>query len=151
MGSSAREIEREIKETRQRLDVHLDELESRATSNAVRYGRIAAVVVGVAAVGAAAVLIWRRTHPPTLKDRMRGLSVDSLRDLVDEMSVQLKERLPSVSVRVNEEQPREPGTLDAIIRKVAPAVLGTASTAVLQRVGQTGDPEGSAASASQPH
>lgn len=151
MGSSAREIEREIRATRDRIDVNLNELEGRAATNAVRYGRIAAIAAGVAAVGAAAYFIWRRTHRPTLRDRLDGLSLDSLRDLAGEVSVRLKEQLPSVTVRVNEEQPAEPGALESILRKVAPAVLGTASTAVLQRVAQTGEAENSRAGAPQPN
>ena len=151
MGSSAREIEREIKATRDRLDVNLNELEDRAATNAVRYGRIAAVAAGVAALGGIAYLIWRRTHRPTLRDRLDGLSLDSLRDLADEVSDRLKEQLPSVTVRVNEKQPEEPGTLESILRKVAPAVLGTASTAVLQRVAYTGEAEDSTAAAPQPN
>lgn len=150
MGSSAREIEREIKATRDRLDVNLNELEGRAATNAVRYGRIAAVAAGVAALGGTAYLIWRRTHRPTWRDRLDGISLDSLRDLADEVSGRLKEQLPSVTVRVNEEQPEKPGTLESILRKVAPAVLGTASTAVLRRVAQTGEAEGSTAAAPQP-
>ena len=151
MGSSAREIEREIKATRDRLDVNLNELEDRAATNAIRYGRIAAIAAGVAALGTAAYLIWRRTHRPTLRDRLDGLSLDSLRDLADELSGRLKEQLPSVTVRVNEEQPQEPGTWESIVRKVAPAVLGTASTAVLRRVAQTGEAEDSTAAEPPPN
>src|SRR5207237_8316 len=54
MGASAREIERQIMETRERMDDNLNELEGRAASNAVRYGRIAAIVVAAVAVGAPA-------------------------------------------------------------------------------------------------
>lgn len=151
MGSSAREIEREIKETRDRLDVNLNELEGRAATNAVRYGRIVAVVAGVAAAGLVGFLVWRRTRKPALKDRLDALSLESLRELADEVSGRLRERLPSVTVRVNEEQPHEPGAVEAIVRKVAPAVLGTASTAILRRVAQTDGTEGSAAAASQAH
>jgi hypothetical protein len=143
MGASAREIEREIKETRDRLDVSLNELEGRAASNAVRYGRIAAIAVGVLAVGGAAFLIWRRTRKPTLRDRLDGLSIDSLRELADEMSARFKDQLPSVTVKLNEEQPKEPGTIESIVRKVAPAVIGTASTAVLDRIARTGEAESS--------
>ncbi len=144
MGSSAREIEREIRETRERLDDNLDELEGRAATKAVRYGRIAAVAVGVVAVGAAAVFIWRRTRKPTLKDRLDGLSLDSLRELASDLSDRLKDDLPSVTVKVNEEEPHEPGTLEAILRRVAPAVIGTASTAVLDRVARSPQDEATA-------
>ncbi len=119
--------------------MNLNELEGRAATNAVRYGRIAAIAAGVAALGAATYFIWGRTHRQTLRDRLDGLSLDSLRELADEVSGRLEEQMPSVTVRVNERQPEEPGTLESILRKVAPAVLGTASTAVLRRVAQTGE------------
>lgn len=134
MGASAREIEREIKETRERLDVNLDELEGRATSNAVKYGRIAGAVAGVLAVGVVAFLIYRKTRKPTLKDRLDGLSLDSLREL----SARLREELPSVTVTVNDESAREPGTVESIVRKVAPSLIGAAGTAVLERVASSG-------------
>ncbi|HYL08649.1 MAG TPA: hypothetical protein VEU76_08860 [Candidatus Udaeobacter sp.] len=143
MGSSAREIEREIRQTRERLDTELDDLESQAASRAVRYGRVAAIALGAAAAGAAAFLVWRKTRKPSLKDRLDGLSVDSLRELAEEIAMRFKEQLPSVTVRVNEEQPHEPGTFETVLRKVAPAVIGTASSAVLERIARTGDAEGS--------
>ena len=149
MGSSAREIEREIRATRDRLDVNLNELEGRAASNAVRYGRMAAAAAGVAALGAVAYFVWRRTHRPTLRDRLDGLSLDSLRELATDVSGRLKEQMPSVTVRVNEQQAEEPGTVESILRRVAPAVLGTASTAVLQRVARMGEDEASAAAPPQ--
>ena len=151
MGSSAREIEREIRATRDRLEARLDELESRAAGGAVRYGRIAAVAAGAAALGAAAYFIWRRTRRPTLRDRLDGLSLESLRDLAGEVSGRLGERLPSVTVRVNEEQAGKPGTLESIVRELAPTVLGTASTAVLRRVAQSSEAEDSRAAARQPN
>ena len=50
MGDSEDEIDRQIKEAREQIDENLGVLEQRATSNAVRYGKIAAVVVGVAVI-----------------------------------------------------------------------------------------------------
>lgn len=146
MGASARQIEREIKETRERLDANLDELEGRAASNALRYGRIAAIVLGAVALGGAALLIYRRTRKPTLKDRFEALSIDSLREL----SSRLKEELPSVTVKVNEETEREPGLAEAIARRVAPAVIGTASTAVLERIAESGHEEESTRAVESP-
>ena len=115
MGASAREIERQIKETRERMDNNLNELEDRAASNAVRYGRIAAIVVGVVAIG------------------------ENLRELAEAVSGRLKGQLPSVTVKVNEPTPREPGTIESIVRRVAPAMLGTVSTALLERVSRRSD------------
>jgi hypothetical protein len=134
MGASAREIEREIRETRDRMDDNLTQLEGKAASSAVRFGRIAAIGLGVLAAGGAAYLLYRRMRKPTLKDRLDGLSIDKLRALAEELSGRLRDELPSVTVTVNEKTEREPGTLESIVRKVAPALIGTASTAVLERV-----------------
>jgi hypothetical protein len=134
MGASAREIEREIKATRERMDDNLTRLEGQAVTKAARYGRIAAVVLGVVALGGAAFFVYRRTHRPTLRDRLDQLSLDNLRTLAAEASGRLKDRLPSVTVRVNERTEEEPGTVEGILRKVGPALLGTAGTALLQRV-----------------
>jgi len=134
MGASAREIEREIRETRDRMDENLTQLEGKAASSAVRFGRIAAIGLGVLVAGAGAYLLMRRMRKPTLKDRLDGLSIDKLRSLTEELSGRLKDELPSVTVTVNEKTEREPGTLESILRKVAPALIGTASTAVLERV-----------------
>ena len=139
MGASAREIERQIKETRERMDNNLNELEDRAASNAVRYGRIAAIVVGVVAIGGAGFLLYRRMHRPTLKDRLDDLSIENLRELAEAVSGRLKGQLPSVTVKVNEPTPQEPGTIESIVRRVAPAMLGTVSTALLERVSRRSD------------
>ena len=134
MGASAREIERQIKETRDRMDDNLTELEGRAASSAARFGRLAAIGLGVLAAGAAAIFIYRRMRKPTLKDRLDGLSVVKLRSLAEDLSGRLKDELPAVTVTVNEKTEREPGTIESILRKVAPALAGTASTALLERI-----------------
>jgi len=139
MGASAREIERQIKETRERMDNNLNQLEDRAASNAVRYGRIAAIVVGVVAIGGAGFLLYRKMHRPTLKDRLDDLSIENLRELAEAVSGRLKGQLPSVTVKVNEPTPQEPGTIESIVRRVAPAMLGTVSTALLERVSRRSD------------
>ncbi len=64
---------------------------------------------------------------------------DTLRDLPDEVSTRLKKPLPSIKVVVNAEEPEEPGTLERIVRRVAPAVVGTASSAVIERFMRTSD------------
>ena len=134
MGASAREIERQIKETRERMDDNLNELEGRAASNLVRYGRIAAVAAAVLVVGGVGFLVYRKTRRPTVKDRLDGLSIDNLRELGQEVSERLQERLPSVRVSVNEKGSEGPGMIESIVRKVAPALVGTLSTALLERV-----------------
>lgn len=133
MGASAREIEQEIKATRDRMDENLGVLEGRAASSAKRYGKIAAVVVAVAAVSAGGYLIWRKTRRPTLKHRLDRLSPESLHELAEEVMARLKKPMPSVKVTINDQNGR-PGTLESIFRKVAPAIASTAATGLLRRV-----------------
>jgi hypothetical protein len=148
MGASADEIDRQIKETREHIDENLGVLQHRAASNAVRYGKIAAVVVGVVAVAGAGVLIYRRMNRPTRAEQLRSMVIealkdlpDALRDLPDEVSTRLRKSLPSIDVVVNAEGPEDPGTLERIVRRVVPAVAGTAPTALLERFTRTSDLE----------
>jgi hypothetical protein len=133
MGASAREIEQQIRETRDRMDENLGALEGRAARGAMRYGKVAAAVVVVAGVAAGGYLIWRRTRRQALKNRLEQLSPESLRELVEEVIARLKKPMPSVRITVNE-QAEQPGTVERILRKVAPAVAGTAATGLLRRV-----------------
>ena len=129
MGASAREIERQIRETRERMDANLNRLEGQAASSAKRYGLIAGAVAGAAIIAAAAFVIYRRTHRPSLRERLSDLSLDDLRGLAG----RLKDSAPSVTVRVNEKTEEEPGMVEAMLRKAAPALVGTAGSA-LQRI-----------------
>jgi hypothetical protein len=149
MGASEDEIDRQIKETRQHIEDNLDVLEQRATSNAVRYGKIAAVVVGVAVMAGAGVLIYRRINRPTRREQLRSMLIealkdlpDALRDLPEDVASKVKRQLPSIKIVVNgEDEAREPGTLESIVRRVAPALVGTASSAVIGRFRRTPDLE----------
>lgn len=140
MGDAAAEIDRQINETRDHIDENLGVLERRAASEATRYGRIAAVVVGVAAVVGAGVLIFRRINRPSRREQLQGMLTqvlkdlpDSLRDLPDEVAARFKKPLP-ISVVINgEEGSKEPGIAESIMRKVAPAVVSTASGALIDR------------------
>ncbi|HEY1420231.1 MAG TPA: hypothetical protein VGG90_05925 [Candidatus Dormibacteraeota bacterium] len=129
------------------MDENLEVLEKRATSNGVRYGKLVAIALGAAAVGGVGLLVYRRLRKPTLKDRLRGMSIDSLRELAEELTSRLKS-LPSVTLTVNERPEDEPGILENIMRRVAPAVVGTASTALLHRITRPAAAEGEPATAS---
>jgi hypothetical protein len=148
MGASEDEIDRQIREAREHIDANVGVLEQRAASNAMRYARIAAVIVGVVAVAGAGVLIYGRMNRRTRTEQLRNMLVealrdlpDSLRELPDEVSTRLKRSLPTIRVVVNGEEADEPGTLERIVRRVAPAVVGTASSAVIERCTRTSDLE----------
>jgi hypothetical protein len=130
MGASAREIEQQIKETRQRMDDSLNRLEGRATSNAKRYGVIAGALAGAAVLAVAAFIVYRRAHRLTLRERLSDLSLHELSVLVD----RLKEAAPSVTLRVNERTVEEPSAVESILRRAAPALVGTAGSALFQRL-----------------
>jgi hypothetical protein len=134
MGASADQIEREIRETRERMDENLGVLEDRAVSSAVRFGRIAAVALVVTGAGLAGFLIYRRMRRPALKERLEAVSPEALRDLAVEIGTRVKEKFPSVTVTVNERKEPEPGPVQSILRKVAPMLIGTASTAVIEKM-----------------
>jgi len=150
MGASSDEIERQIKETREHIDENLGVLEHRAVSNAVRFGKIAALAFGVVAVAVVGVSIYRRLVRPPRSEQLRSMVIealkdlpDSLRDLPDEVSTRLKKPLPSIKVVVNAEDAEVPGTMERIVRRIAPAVVGTASSAVVERFRRTSDSEDS--------
>jgi hypothetical protein len=148
MGAATDEIDRQISETRDNIDENLGVLERRAASNAMRYGRIAAVVLGAVAMAGVGVLIYRRNQPAVatgadaghVDPGAQGLP-DSLRDLPDEVKARLKKPLPSIKIVVNgEEDSKEPGTAENILRKVAPALVSTASGALIDRFVRPADP-----------
>jgi hypothetical protein len=148
MGASADEIDRQIKETREHIDENLGVLEQRAASNAARYGKIAAVIIGVIAVAGAGVLIYRRLNRPTRTEQLRSMVIealkdlpDSLHDLPDEVSARLKKQLPSIKIVVNGDASEEPGIVERVVRRVAPAVAGTASSALIERFTRSSDSE----------
>src|SRR5437879_10620306 len=79
MGASAREIERQIKETRERMDENLTVLEQRAASNAMRMGKIVAVAAGVAAAVVGSIVIYRRVRRSSLTAPFKARCVVRLR------------------------------------------------------------------------
>jgi hypothetical protein len=118
------------------MDDNLTRLEGDAASKAVRYARIAAIGVAVLALAGVGLLIYRRTRKPSLRERLDEISLDRLRTLMS----QLKEEMPALTLRINEKAEREPGTMESIIRRVAPTIVATASTALLERVTRPPEP-----------
>jgi hypothetical protein len=141
MGVKTDDIDRQIEKTRDQIDENLGVLEQRAASIAMRYGRIAAVVVGVVTLAGAGVLIYRRINRPSRKEQLQSMLIEALRDLPemlrglpDEVTTRLKKPLPSVKIVVNgEDAAGERGAFESIARKVAPAIVGTASSALIGR------------------
>jgi hypothetical protein len=146
MGASTNEIDRQIRETRDQMDENLGALEARAAANTLQYGRIAAIVLGVVAVAGASLLIYRRLRRPSKREQVSRM-LEVLQDLPDDVLAKLKKPLPSVKVVVNgEPDAQEPGTVERIVRRVAPAVVGTASSALLGRLTRNPDRGGEARS-----
>jgi len=141
MGPSEDEIGRQTRETREPGDEYLGVPEQRTESDAVRYAKIAVVVVGAVAVATAGVLIYRRFRRPARREQLRRRLVealedlpDTVRDLPDEVARKIKRPLPSIKVVVNPEagaKARE--ALESMVRRVAPAMAGTASSAFNRR------------------
>ena len=147
MGASTNEIDRQIRETRDQMDENLGALEARAAANTLQYGRIAAIVLGVVAVAGASLLIYRRLRRPSKREQVSRM-LEVLQDLPDDVLAKLKKPLPSVKVVVSGEPAvaQEPGTVERIVRRVAPAVVGTASSALLGRLTRNPDRGGEARS-----
>lgn len=144
MGASADQIDRQIRETRARMDDNLTTLEQRATRNAIRYGRIAVVIVGTIALGGAAFFAFRKFRQPALTDRLQGMPPAALRALTGELGSRLKgarKSMPSGTLTVSDRTEPEPGRFEHVVRKLAPAIIGTASTALIERATRSGVPD----------
>jgi hypothetical protein len=140
MGSEKDEIDRRMKDTRDHMDENVT-LEEREASRAKRYWRIAAIAIGVTAVAGAGYLVYRRARRSSrteqlqraLADLLKSLP-DSMRDVPHEVASRLK-NVPLVTVAFNGNgESREAGKLRGFARKIAPTLVGTASSAVLERL-----------------
>lgn len=126
MTPSKDEIDGRIRETHEVVDENLDESEQGAESNAVRYTKIAAVVVGAVAVATAGVLIYRRMRRPARREQLRRMLVEAfedlpemLRELPDDLARKIKRPLPSIKVIVSPETgAKVRGALEGMIRRV---------------------------------
>ena len=91
MGDSSDEIDRQIRETRARLDEEPEVLEERVEFSARQYWRVAAGVgVGLAVV-VIGVMVYRRARKRSLVRRLRDVLIESVRDLPDEVTSRLDE------------------------------------------------------------
>jgi hypothetical protein len=148
MGPSKDEIDGRISETREHADENLGVPEQQAEWNGARYGKIAAVVVGAAAVAIVGVLIYRRMKRPSRREQLGRMLVealedlpDMLRELPDEIVGRIKKPLPSIKVVVSPEAgAKARGAFESVVRRVSPAAVGTASNAFIGRFRRSSDP-----------
>jgi hypothetical protein len=135
MGASSAEIDQEIRDARGELEQNLKVLERRAARGARVYGRMAAgVAVGVAVVVVGVVVYRRRRQKRAVNQLQRVLS--NARDLPEELTSRLKERLPiKVVIASRDDETGEGGNAwTAIASKVAPNLVGSATGAVMARL-----------------
>jgi hypothetical protein len=132
MRKSPDEIDRLTNETRDKGEDDFEGFEQRVPSDAQMYGRIAMISLAVVALAGAGYLVYRRVRRPTLARRLRTRVLDSIRDLPPELQSRLKKQIPRVKVVVANKADDGLGTLETMARRVTPAVVGTATTAVLE-------------------
>jgi hypothetical protein len=137
MRISADDIDRRLNEMNDNTDDNGDFLEARNPSNIRRYGRMVAIGFGVLVLTGASYLVYRRVKRRSTAQRLRTTLLDSLRELPHEASSRLKESIPAVKVVVSERAAEGVGTLEAMARRVVPAAVGTATTAVLEHFSRT--------------
>lgn len=132
MGASADQIDREINSTRDQIDANLDVLERRAASGAKRWGLMAGagLAVGLAA-GAVALLVYRRVRRPSLGDRVTDALPEALAGLPDEIRKRLPDRPFRIVITSGAEAESAPPAWEAVGRRLAPAVVSSAVSAVM--------------------
>jgi hypothetical protein len=130
MGSSSAQINDEIESTRSHLDANLDVLEKRATSGLKRAGMMGGI--GLAAgliVGGIVFFLYRRTHPPTVRDRVQ----DAMPDFGD-FQKELKKRFgnkPFKIVITSADADERGSVWESTARKVAPTIITSAASAMM--------------------
>jgi len=135
MGASSAEIDQEIRATRSELDQKLGVLERRAASGARKYGRyVAGVAAGVLAVGIG-VVIYRRRRDRAQVRRLHEFVFETIRDLPEEVTTRLKEKLP-IKVVVTDKAHKEGASNPwmGLAQAIAPTVVGSAAGAVVARM-----------------
>jgi len=136
VGASSAEIERQIAETRQRLDANLKLLERRAVSGARKAARVAAMVgIGLASAAAVSFAIYRltrrRSHAATVKDAVPA----SIRHLPSRVTNALRNRPATVKVVVaGSDDSRSPSPWRTIAERVATTVAVSTAGALASRI-----------------
>jgi hypothetical protein len=132
MGASTDEIDRQIESTRDQIDANLDVLERRAASGARRVGAFAAagLVAGLAVAGAV-YLVYRKVRKQSIADRLHEMLPDALAGVPNDIKSRMKMRPFKIVITDRSE---EPGTWEAMGRRLAPTVVGSAVSAVVTQV-----------------
>ena len=135
MGASSAEIDQEIRQTRSELDHKLSVLERRAMSRARAYGQVAAgVAVGVVAVAIGAI-IYSRSRERSLVKQLHTALFDTLRDLPEEVTSRLKQKLPiKVVVTDRDHDKSSPNPWMGLANTIAPTLVGSVAGAVVARL-----------------
>ena len=145
MGASSAEIDQEIRETRSELDDKISVLERRAKSSARVYGKVAAGVAAGVLVVAIGAIVYRRRRDRALVRRLHKVLFETVRDLPQEVTSRLKEKLPiKVVVTDKAHDESSPNPWMSIAQKVAPTIVGSAAGAIAARM--RGAPPDTAAS-----
>lgn len=130
MGSSSAQINNEIESTRDHLDANLDVLEKRATSGLRRAGMLAGIGLGAGLlVGGITFFVYRRMHPPTVRDRVQGAMPD-----FGDFQKELKKRFgnkPFKIVITSADSDDRGGIWESTARKVAPGLITSAASAIV--------------------
>lgn len=132
MRISPDDIDRQTNEKRDNVEGDSEGFEQRVPSDARMYGRIAMISLAIVVLAGAGYLVYRRVRRPTLAKRIRARLLDPLLDLPPEMQSRLKKQIPRVKVVVANKAEDGLGTLETMARRVTPAVVGSATTAVLE-------------------
>jgi hypothetical protein len=132
MRTTPDELERQTNEMRDNVEDNFEGFERRVPSDVQLYGRIAVISLAVVVLAGAGYLVYRRVRRPTLAKRLRARVLDSMRDVPPELRSRLKKQIPRVKVVVSNKADEGLGTLETMARRVTPAVVGSATTAVLE-------------------
>jgi hypothetical protein len=130
MGTSSAQIDTEIATTREQIDANLDTLEKRAATSAKRAAMVAGAGAAVALVAGVAYVVWQRTHPPTLRERVQHAVPDSWGDLQKQLAKRLGNRPFKVVISTLGDDEGE-SLWEATLRKAAPAVITSALTGLV--------------------
>ena len=133
MGGSSAQINDEIASTREHLDANLDVLERRAASGMKRAGIMAGAGLAAALiVGGIAFFVIRRTHKPTMRERVQDAMPEAFGDLQKELKKRFGNRPFKIVITSADADTSERGSIwESTARKVAPTLVTSAASALM--------------------